>query len=128
VTIIAMPDNGWTFLGWSGDTNGAVLLDATRIKLTMDTNKVVTAQFTSRPRLDVVRCLGALNREGFELSVAGDLGARYSIQATTMLASPPSAIQWTTLGTVTNRLGLVEFLDGTNTNFTQRFYRAIEMP
>ena len=94
----------------------------------MNTSKVVRAYFTSRPRVDVVRCLGQLNREGFELSATGDLGARYFIQATEALTSPPELISWTTLGTVTNTLGMVEFLDVTNTNFTQRFYRAEEAP
>ena len=50
------------------------------------------------------------------------------IQATETLTSPPELIEWTTLGTVTNTLGMVEFLDVTNTNFTQRFYRAEEAP
>ena len=34
----------------------------------------------------------------------------------------------TDLGTVTNTLGMVEFLAVTSTNFTQRFYRAKEAP
>jgi len=47
----------------------------------------IAAYFTSRSRVDIVRCLGQLNREGFELSVTGDLGARYLVQATANLTT-----------------------------------------
>ena len=56
------------------------------------------------------------------------LGARYFIQATASLNGPAELIPWITLGEVTNTLGVVEFIDITNTNFTQRFYRAQEAP
>jgi chitobiase/beta-hexosaminidase-like protein/List-Bact-rpt repeat protein len=128
VTNTAQADANQTFVRWEGDTNGAVFLDPTRLVLTMNTSKVVTAHFTSRPQLDVVRCLGALNHEGFELSVTGELGARYFIRATASLNGPAELIPWITLGEVTNTLGVVEFIDITNTNFTKRFYRAQEAP
>ncbi len=128
VTNIALPDANQAFTGWAGDTNGAVFLDPSRFVLTMNTSKVVTAHFTIRPRLEVVRCLGELSRDGFDLRLTGDLGERYLIQTTRELASTPNVMLWTDLGALTNTLGMVEFLDTTNTNFTQRFYRAEEAP
>lgn len=42
VTVTAIPDNGWTFSGWSGDLPGD---DASRT-LIMDLNYLMTAEFT----------------------------------------------------------------------------------
>jgi hypothetical protein len=121
-TAIADPDQ--IFLAWSGDTNAASFPVPTQFVVTMDTNRSVTAHFTSRPRLNVVRCLGGLTGEGFKLSVSGELNAVYAVQATDALQYPPMATPWTTLGLITNLLGLVEFVDTTKTNVAQRSYRA----
>jgi uncharacterized repeat protein (TIGR01451 family) len=45
VTLTATPDAGWYFAGWSGDLGGLTNPQA----LTMDSNKVVTATFSSEP-------------------------------------------------------------------------------
>jgi hypothetical protein len=41
VSVTAVPNPGWTFLEWSGDTAGT----KSQVNLLMDTNKVVTAHF-----------------------------------------------------------------------------------
>jgi hypothetical protein len=41
VTLIAVPDPGWIFSGWSGDLDG----DASPVTLMMDGDKAVTATF-----------------------------------------------------------------------------------
>ena len=69
-----------------------------------------------------------MSKEGFELMVTGDPSVRYEIQATTTLDSPPSQIQWTSLGAVSNAIGMATFMDRTSTNHTQRFYRALAAP
>ena len=125
VTNTAVADSGQMFLGWSGDTNGMVLLTAASMSVPMSASRVITANFTRGPRLDIARCQGALSKEGFELMVTGDPGVPYEIQATTMLLAPPSQIQWTALGTVSNTIGMATFLDRTSTNHSQRFYRAV---
>ena len=99
--------------------------DQVKIKLPMSANRAITASYTRGPRLEIASCQGSLSKEGFELMVTGDPGVPYEIQATTMLVAPPSEIQWTPLGTVSNVIGMATFLDRTVTNHTQRFYRAV---
>lgn len=41
VTLIATPDSGWEFSGWSGDASGS----STSVVVTMTSNKTVTANF-----------------------------------------------------------------------------------
>ncbi len=130
VTNVARPDAGQSFLGWSGATNGATMIGATQI-VAMTSSRVITAHFTQRSQLDIVRCLGELNSEGFELMVTGEMGARYVIQAVTHFeggSMMTNTNDWMTLGTVTNVLGMVGFIDRSNTNHTQRFYRACQVP
>ena len=131
ITNTARPAAGQAFLGWSGDTNGATVVNSVDLVVTMTASKIITAGFTQRPRLVIVRCLAELSRDGFELMVTGEIGARYAIQAATHLECEPVITRmtdWTTLGTVTNALGLVGFIDRSNTNFVQRFYRARQAP
>ena len=49
VTNTAQADPGQTFLGWSGDTNGASFLPPSKLFVVMNTNRVITARFTNRP-------------------------------------------------------------------------------
>jgi uncharacterized repeat protein (TIGR02543 family) len=48
VTIRAVPNNGYTFSGWSGDASGT----ANPLTVTMDSDKSVTASFTKIPSDD----------------------------------------------------------------------------
>lgn len=91
----------------------------------MSASRVIMANFTRGSRLDSAQRQGALSKEGFELMVTGDPGVTCEIQATTMLLAPPSQIQWTPLGIVSNAIGMATFLDRTSTNHSQRFYRAV---
>ena len=45
VTLTATPNSGWTFSSWSGDATGS----ANPITIIMNSNKSVTANFTSTP-------------------------------------------------------------------------------
>jgi uncharacterized repeat protein (TIGR02543 family) len=45
VTLTAIASNGWMFVSWSGDATGS----ANPINVTMDTNKVITANFSALP-------------------------------------------------------------------------------
>ena len=66
--------------------------------------------------------------EGFRLTLRGQFGERFDVLGST------NFVEWTTLETLTNSFGRVEFTapDGTNgvvgTNGTCRFYRAVELP
>jgi hypothetical protein len=61
---------------------------------------------------------GGLLEEGFRFTLQGDLGAAYSIEASTNL------LDWTPLITVTNSNGSVMWADPAAAVFNQRFYRA----
>ena len=111
-----LPDAGQDFVGWSGAATG----DQNPLTVTMDSNKVVNANFTKRPHLALAGCPGALNEEGFRLVVEGEFGAQYFIEGTSNL------LDWVSVGTVTNTYGAAQFTDGGATNLQQRFYRGVE--
>jgi hypothetical protein len=112
----ALPDAGQDFVGWSGAATG----DQNPLTVTMDSNKVVNANFTKRPHLTLAGCPGALNEEGFRLVVDGEFGALYAIEASSNL------LDWLSVGTVTNTYGTAQFTDGGATNLQHRFYRGVE--
>jgi hypothetical protein len=89
----------------------------------MTQSRVITANFTKRPRLDPILCEGVPNGEEFQLLLTGEFGGRYSIEATTNLA--PAAPAWEPLATLTNTFGSAQFNEPFPTNRSQRFYRAI---
>ena len=88
----------------------------------MDQSRVITANFTRRPRLTLGTCLGGLFDDGFQLTLTGEYGARYEIDGSTTLTD------WTALATVTNLFGTVQFRDQMGTNSPYRFYRAVLLP
>jgi uncharacterized repeat protein (TIGR02543 family) len=119
VTLRALPEPGQDFLGWTGDASGT----NNPLVVTMTRSKVITANFTKRPRLTPVLCEGVPNREEFQLLLTGEFAGRYSIEATTDLA--PIAPAWEPLATLTNTFGSVQFNETAPTNRPQRFYRAV---
>ena len=118
VTLTALPSPGQTFAGWSGDASGT---DNPMVVSMTQTRKIV-ASFTARPRLSLVECAGTRSTEALQLLVSGEFGARYHVEASTDLAN------WTTLATLTNSLGVVQFDDPLAPNFPQRFYRVVALP
>jgi hypothetical protein len=64
----------------------------------------------------------AMTREGFRLTLSGEVGARYQIFGATDLS------EWVILSTVTNEFGTVQFTDGEGTSLPRRFYRAVWKP
>jgi hypothetical protein len=119
VVLTALPDAGQSFLGWSGDAGGS----QNPLTVMVSSNKVITAQFTKRPALAPMLCGHTANGEEIQLLLTGEFGERYSIDATASLELPPATTAWTTLATVTNSFGTVQFNDPFATNGTQRFYR-----
>jgi hypothetical protein len=88
----------------------------------MSQSKVITANFSSRPRLGFFRCVGLPSDEAFQLSLTGELGAGYRIDGSTDL------VNWTSMATLTNVLGMVQFNDPFVTNTNHRFFRATRTP
>jgi uncharacterized repeat protein (TIGR02543 family) len=115
-----MPDEGQRFVGWSGDASGT----QNPLTVVVNSNRVITAQFTKRPKLVPVFCGGAANGEEIQLLLTGEFGGHYSIEATETFALLSAATAWTPLVKVTNSFGAVQFNDPFDTNRTQRFYRV----
>lgn len=114
VVLQATPDSGQEFLGWAGDASG----NQNPLVVTMNSNKVVTANFTKRPWLYGEGNPDMLSQEGFHLYLRGEFGAAYQLLASTNLGD------WLPVGIVTNLFGTAQFTDATATNTPHRFYRA----
>ncbi len=118
ITLMAVPDAGQDFVGWSGAASGA----QNPLVFTINSNKVITANFTKRPRLQGQGEPAWLREDGFRLTLTGEFGERYRIDGATNLP------HWTPLITLTNHYGTVQFTDPLATNAPQRFYRAVLVP
>ena len=114
VTLAAVPEAGQSFVGWSGDAAGAV----NPLVFTMDTNKMITAQFTRRPQFTIPDGFGFVEHGGFRILFEGLIGHSYSIERSSDLK------QWSAVASVTNTVGVVQ-LDFPSTNAIQEFYRAV---
>ncbi len=60
------------------------------------------------------------NTDGYVLNFTGSMGSVYVIEASTTLTN------WTTLATLTNLTGTIQFRDAASTNLPRRFYRGRE--
>ena len=116
VTLLAIPDAGQQFLAWGGDASGA----QNPLIMVMNASKVVTAQFTKRPRLSFAPCTDAGSGDPLALWLTGEWGAAYDIECAPILPE-----WWARLLTVTNQFGRTQFLVPGATNEAQRFYRAV---
>ena len=118
VTLTALPDAGQSFVSWSGD------LSATDnpVVVKMNQSKVITANFTKRSRLTPLSCQGRFNSDELQLLLTGEFGQSYVIETASELVT--GATVWTSLATVTNNFGAVQFNDPFDPNRPQRFYRA----
>ena len=98
VTITALSGQDQSFVGWGGDVSG--LENPTM--MSMSRSKIITANFTRRPRLSVGSCLGGDREDGFQFTLTGDLGASFEFQGST------NGAEWTELATVTNTFGTLQ--------------------
>ncbi len=114
VTLTALPDAGQSFLDWSGDASGT----QNPLTVTLNSSKVITAQFTKRPTLAVQPCSEPSLQDGFQFLISGEFGARYLVEKS------GDGQAWLPLATVTNLFGVTQFNDSTATNVELRMYRA----
>ena len=114
VLLQATPDSGQDFLGWSGAATG----NQNPLLVTMNSNQVITASFTKRPRLHGEANPDLLAQDGFRLTLAGESATVYELFGSTDWSA------WPPLGTVTNDWGTVQFTDPTAATNAGRFYRA----
>jgi hypothetical protein len=118
VTLTAVPDAGQSFIGWSGDATGS----SNPLNVTMTTSKVITASFTSLPRLSANPPAEGLFKDGFRFSLFGEFNRNYQIDVTTNIPN------WAPLTVLSNYYNQVQFLDPAGTNKTTRLYRAMRLP
>ena len=117
VTLTAVPDSGQTFMGWSGDASGS----SNPLNVTMTTSKVITASFTTLPRLSANQPDGLL-KDGFRFTLYGEYNRNYQIDVTTNIPN------WSQLTVLSNYYNQVQYLDPAGTNKTIRLYRAMRLP
>jgi hypothetical protein len=115
VTLTAVAQTGQEFVGWSGDASGT----QNPLVLTMDSNKGISAQFTSRPLLVMAEGFGQPRSETYRMLLKGEAGSRYSIESSADLN------QWNSWMMVTNDFGVVQLDAPAATYFNQQFYRAV---
>jgi hypothetical protein len=84
----------------------------------MSQGKLINANFTANPRFSLEPCRGGVRADGFQLTLAGKIGARYEIDTATSLGN------WAPIATVTNSFGTSQFTDLSATNGLQRFCRV----
>jgi hypothetical protein len=116
VTLTATADPDQEFLAWGGDASGT----STNLTVALAQSKVITANFTKRPRLDVFRCDGGPDTESVPIVLSGEFGGVYVIEASSDLH------QWNAVANMTNNFGTVQFNDAMGG--AQRFYRARSGP
>ena len=115
LTLTAAPALGQDFLGWSGDeagTNNPLLI-------TMLSNKVVTGNFTRRPRFIFDPAGTARQEAGFRLSLQGELGAVYGVDHASDWGP------WKRMVFLTNNFGTVQFVILSVTSGVLNLYRAL---
>jgi hypothetical protein len=113
VVLRPQPETGQEFLGWSGAATGS----ENPLVVTVNSNQVITANFTWRPSLNGAGNPEVWNHDGFRLALSGELGV-YEILGSSNLTD------WFSVGTVTNTFGTIEFTDGESLTNAFRFYRA----
>ncbi|TAL01166.1 MAG: hypothetical protein EPO07_08740 [Verrucomicrobia bacterium] len=115
VTLTPVPDSGQNFINWSGDASGT----QNPLAVAMTQSKVIQANFAGQPFLRADR-KGAegMTPTGFRLTLVGDPPSTYQILATTNFTA------WQSLGTITNEIGEVQFIDTNASAFRARFYKA----
>ena len=116
VSLTAMPEPGQSFLSWVGDASGM----QNPLTVTMNSSKVITANFTKRPRLEIFTCGGALDPANVPLQLHGVPGQVHYLGVSSNL------IHWSALATVTNIHGTVQWND-TNGG-AHRFYQSSTPP
>jgi hypothetical protein len=102
---------------WSGDTNGTL----NPLVLPLSQSKVITANFTKRPLLEVPTWFEPMGEEGYRFLLTGEYGESFVVEASTNLG------HWAAVGMVANQFGTLQFTNPGATNLDRRFYRALEI-
>jgi Divergent InlB B-repeat domain/Pectinesterase len=112
ITVSASPDKYYRFHGWTGSVSGA----NSPITIALATNLIIGAVFSPSHRLIPAATQDLI--QGFKMQVEGEIRMAYVIEASSGLMS------WSSLATITNNAGTVEFLDRQASGLNRRFYRV----
>jgi len=116
VRLTGQANPGQNFLNWSGDATGV----QNPLDLSMNRSKVVTANFTGGPSLEVKTPQGdGLGPAGFRFTLSSDPDSIYEILASSNL------VNWQSLGLLTNTFGESQVTDISATNSAHKFYKAL---
>ncbi|MBL9166742.1 MAG: immunoglobulin domain-containing protein [Verrucomicrobiales bacterium] len=115
VLLIASPEAGQEFLGWTGDVEAST----NRLTLRMTQRSIIQARFTSKPSLKMIYCLNPKRAEDLRLEIQSDLGASLSLERSQNLTS------WTSWLTLTNTLGYLLVPDPEASGGAGFFHRAV---
>ena len=115
ITLNAAPDSGQAFIGWAGHLSGT----NNPFVLTISSNTIVEALFTSRPVLKPDPENGNTLRDGFRLMLSSEQGVPVDLFWSGDLMS------WTPMLRVTNNFGTLRLLDASAAGVPLRFYRAV---
>ena len=115
ITLNAAPDSGQAFIGWAGHLSGT----NNPFVLTISSNTIVEALFTSRPVLKPDPENGNTLRDGFRLMLSSEQGLPVDLFWSGDLMS------WTPMLRVTNNFGTLRLLDASAAGVPLRFYRAV---
>ncbi len=115
-TVIATPDAGQEFLGWSGDASG----EEPQLTITMNQSRTIVASFTRRPRLSVTSNIGDPFTDGVMFSLLGEWSGSYQIE------SSSNFVDWSPALIVTNAFGWSGFWSIPGESSQPRFYRAVK--
>ncbi len=117
ITVAPRPDAGQEFTGWSGDASGS----QNPLSVSMTKSRIITANFTRRPYLCIVKCQGRLNDREFQVGLNAGYGVQYEIDST------PDLVHWNQFTNLTTTFGTAQFSDPLGTNLTHKFYRAVSL-
>jgi hypothetical protein len=113
VALLAVPDAGHVFLGWTGDASGV----GNPLTLLMDASKTVMARFG--PAVEFRPAESHLGSDGFLISIKSQPGFTFDLQAS------PNLVEWEPVATLTNSSGSLFYRHGDATNWPILFYRAV---
>ena len=114
IKLTAKPNLGQTFLGWSGDASGM----SPELAITLDKSRLVFADFTKHPDLELNDCSGTAGSEAFQFVVSGPAGERVVIESSTDLE------HWVAVDEVLNITGRTLWSDPLEGTRRTTFYRA----
>ena len=115
--VTLSPTNAGPFI--SGVWNGRLAVQPDGSNLVLTASDGAGHVGSSNP-FNVIPGMGITPANGaLQISIAGSAGEVYRVLASTNLMT------WQTIATVTNRTGVIQFIDPAKTNFSQRFYQEV---